>query len=201
MASARHVAVAAWLGLPVELLVDLRDEVLEAIVARMQGGEATLELRGRLAEAVETYRVQALSDPLTGLPNRRSLDQALAARSRQREPLTVVVIEILDLPRINQEHGLAAGDAVIEDVAARVRAAANLGDLVARASGTVLAVISTEMHEAAAAALADQLALGGSEPVQLEGSSIPVRLGIAWTTTVDAADSWDALRRMPLRRG
>ncbi|TMC49203.1 MAG: GGDEF domain-containing protein [Chloroflexi bacterium] len=201
MASARHAAVAAWLGLPAEVLIDLRDEVLEAIVARMQGGEATLELRGRLAEAVETYRVQALSDPLTGLPNRRALDQVLAARSRRREPLTAVVIEIRDLARINQDHGLAAGDAVIEDVAARVRAATSLGDLVARASGTVLAVISSEMDETAAAALVDQLSRSGSEPVQLEGASIPVRLGIAWTAAVEATDSWDALRRMPLSRG
>jgi len=57
------------------------------------------------------------------------------------------------------------------------------------------------MDKAAATALVDQLERSGSEPVQLEGSSIPVRLGIAWTAAVEATDSWDALRWMPLSRG
>lgn len=66
-------------------------------------------------------REQALRDPLTGLFNRRQLDATLApTMQRCREqgtPLSVLIIDIDHFKRINDTHGHAAGDAVLQAVA------------------------------------------------------------------------------------
>jgi diguanylate cyclase (GGDEF)-like protein/PAS domain S-box-containing protein len=95
----------------------------------------------------------ALHDPLTGLPNRRALTEALeraiARAQRSGLPLAVLVLDLDGFKAINDRHGHPAGDATLVEVAARLRRTIRRSDLVARLGGDEFAVIAGELKGAA----------------------------------------------------
>jgi diguanylate cyclase len=97
------------------------------------------------AELVETLERHAHTDKLTGLPNRRSWDdqlmRALARADRADEPLSVAICDVDGLKQVNDLHGHAAGDVLLQDVARSLRRAARAGDVVARVGGDEFAVL------------------------------------------------------------
>ena len=93
-------------------------------VARLR--ERLAEARRRMAEDAEEARERASRDDLTGAYHRRHLLEALererARAARGGKPLSVARLEVDRFRSINEEHGLAAGDAVLKrfvDVASR----------------------------------------------------------------------------------
>lgn len=107
----------------------------------------------RLREALHD---QATRDPLTGLLNRRYLDEALPrelARSlRERRSLSLVILDLDHFKRVNDNHGHEAGDAVLSKTAAIVRAHLRSSDLACRFGGEEFVVLMpgaslTEAHE------------------------------------------------------
>ena len=99
----------------------------------------------RLAASEERYRGLALLDPLTGLANRRLLDELLtAALARTRRSGAALVVSYLDLDGfkpINDAHGHAVGDAVLEEVSRRLRATVRDADVIARVGGDEFVVV------------------------------------------------------------
>lgn len=87
----------------------------------------SLALRDRL-------RGQALRDPLTGLPNRRFLEEAVA-RLPHQAPLAVAMLDLDHFKRLNDEHGHACGDAVLRDVGALLSAGLRRSDVACRYGG------------------------------------------------------------------
>lgn len=91
------------------------------------------------AELLARLQRQALSDMLTGLPNRRAFqDQAqqLVARvSRTGEPATLAILDIDHFKPINDRYGHLAGDGVLASISAVLRGAARGGDIIARIGG------------------------------------------------------------------
>ena len=141
----------------------------------------------------------ALHDSLTGLANRhqfslRGQDLFSLAR-RSHRPLTLLNIDINDFKSVNDTYGHAAGDAVLVQVANKLRACCRESDLVARLGGDEFVVLlpDTPMGPALEALL-DRLRstidieLPGSAPVRLE-----ISIGVA--TCNDATSSLDALMR------
>lgn len=90
--------------------------------------------RQRAAEAA------AGTDPLTGLLNRRGLDQRLGAPGSDL-PMGVLAIDLDRFKAVNDSLGHAAGDAVLVEVAQRLRAAVRPSDAVARLGGDEFAVL------------------------------------------------------------
>lgn len=105
------------------------------------------KLMGRLVEASRT-------DPLTGLPNRVALHQALArelerARPEQR-PVSVIVVDMDGFKAFNARFGIAAADSALQEVGALIVDTVRMIDTVSRSGGEEFTVIlpETDRHQA-----------------------------------------------------
>ena len=92
------------------------------------------------AHTVAELSRQALRDPLTGLRNRRGLVDQLQAASR-RDGQALVLLDLDGFKAVNDRFGHARGDALLCEVADRIRQATRQGDLVFRLGGDEFAVL------------------------------------------------------------
>lgn len=103
----------------------------------------------------------ALTDSLTGLPNRRAWQNALlreeARHRRERKVITIVVIDLDDLKPINDQHGHAAGDRVLRRAASALQSATRQGDVLARVGGDEFAVIAVHCDQSGSAVIKDRV--------------------------------------------
>ena len=103
----------------------------------------------------------AVTDALTGLHNRRYLDnhmKVLFARATARgRPLSVCITDIDRFKSVNDTHGHDAGDEVLKEVAARIRSTVRGADLACRFGGEVFVVVMPDTDSAAAALIAERL--------------------------------------------
>jgi diguanylate cyclase (GGDEF)-like protein/PAS domain S-box-containing protein len=135
----------------------------------------------RLAASEQTYRELALRDALTGLANRRLLDELLTtALARTSRPGTSLVVSYLDLDgfkAINDDYGHAVGDAVLEEVGRRLRAAVRDADVIARVGGDEFVVVQ-ECPPDQTDRLATRLGQLMSEAITLDGAVIQCGVSI-----------------------
>jgi diguanylate cyclase (GGDEF)-like protein len=93
----------------------------------------------------EKLRTQSLRDPLTGLYNRRYMEDALerfvSLGSRTGASTAVIMLDLDNFKKLNDEHGHAKGDAVLRDVAAQIVGALRPSDVVCRYGGEELLAI------------------------------------------------------------
>jgi diguanylate cyclase (GGDEF)-like protein len=103
----------------------------------------------------------ARTDPLTGLSNRRGIDEDLArefARTRRRnEPMAVLMIDLDRFKQVNDRYGHEAGDRVLVAVAECMRGALRVEDVYGRIGGDEFVVVMAEADEVAGRAAAERL--------------------------------------------
>ena len=99
-------------------------------------------LKGRLVRAELHQRTMAELDPLTGVANRRGFDLALERAAATGEPYALILIDLDDFKRVNDEQGHPAGDAVLQSVAIAAAGVARQGDCLARIGGDEFALIA-----------------------------------------------------------
>jgi diguanylate cyclase (GGDEF)-like protein len=117
-------------------------------------------------ELREKLRLQALRDPLTGLLNRRFveewIDREAARADRTGQPFGVIMIDIDHFKTINDVHGHDAGDQMLRAVADAVRGALRAGDMPCRYGGEEFLVLMTDVDpdtlRARAEAIREQVA-------------------------------------------
>jgi len=114
-------------------------EAWERDRARLKQFAAELAISNRKLEHT------AMTDLLTGLPNRRAgmgaLNQAWSAAARSGQPLSVMVIDIDWFKRVNDQYGHAVGDKVLEEMAKAFRNVARKGDFICRMGGEEFLVV------------------------------------------------------------
>jgi diguanylate cyclase (GGDEF)-like protein len=149
----------------------------------------------RLSESREKLHVQAQQldrlariDPLTGLSNRRDLNEilpaALAKAYVDQSPLTVLMIDIDHFKEINDELGHDAGDAVLVSVAQSMRGLMRVGDIVGRWGGEEFLAILPDADASAAMLVAQRLrAEIEQRHVLVNGTHVTITVGgAAWTS-------------------
>lgn len=132
-----------------------------------------------IVERAGRHRRDSMSDRLTGLPNRRyiedRLDEAMAAARRTRRPLVLALADLDHLKQINDRQGHAAGDAALRHAAAALRQAFRRTDVIARYGGDEFVILFPEAEPRSAAerleefraAIAEQPAVVGGAGVQV----------------------------------
>jgi diguanylate cyclase (GGDEF)-like protein len=99
-------------------------------------------LKGRLVRAELHQRAMAELDPLTGVCNRRGFDLALERAAASHEPYALILIDLDDFKRVNDQQGHPAGDAVLQSVATVAATVARQGDCVGRIGGDEFALLA-----------------------------------------------------------
>ncbi|MFH7041827.1 diguanylate cyclase [Paucibacter sp. JuS9] len=135
-----------------------------------------------LATSNESLKIQSERDPLTGLANRRHF-QAAIKRLASKGGLsgTVFLIDIDHFKRINDQHGHAAGDSVLIEVARRLRAALREDDLVVRWGGEEFLIVVETRDPATAQHLAQRLLDLIAQPAVQHGNlRVPVTASIGF---------------------
>jgi diguanylate cyclase (GGDEF)-like protein len=130
-----------------------------ALLRQIRRGMRT---EAQLREAHDALHKLALEDPLTGLANRRRLDDALPheiARSRRSgRPLGLIMLDIDHFKRYNDRYGHPAGDGCIQAVAEAVRASVNrVADLVVRYGGEEIFVLLPEVDAQGTCRVAERI--------------------------------------------
>jgi diguanylate cyclase (GGDEF)-like protein len=195
---------AARLGSPPELIAEASFVVRRSCDASMVRMSRQFEAeRTRLHQELSIEREklahQALHDPLTGLPNRTLLydrmAQALRSTGRYGGTIALLFVDLDDFKVINDAFGHEAGDALLVDVARRLRAEVRLSDTAARLGGDEFIVLCERLDERDpkryAVVIAERLLVALRRPFELHGKtvSISASIGIAVATGGEAPDA------------
>jgi diguanylate cyclase (GGDEF)-like protein len=116
---------------------------------------------GDLMRWGETARRRAITDELTGLYNRRFLEESITGRFEQGSvglrKMSLLMMDLDKVHAINEQYGPPAGDQVIITVADILRSLMRSGDIAARLSGDEFAVLLTDTDQEDARAVAERV--------------------------------------------
>ncbi|WP_183098649.1 diguanylate cyclase domain-containing protein [Nocardioides pelophilus] len=146
----------------------------------------------------EILREQALHDGLTGLANRRlledRLESSLAGLRRSRAHLAVLLVDLDGFKRLNDEHGHLAGDAALVEVADRLRAAVRPSDTVARVGGDEFVVVLPDLSDLTVAEVfRDRVSVALNQPMRWEDTELPLAASVGVSSTDDPEASVDSV--------
>ena len=174
-------------GIPEEKIVDdvpaktkdFPEHIVDAEVASRIGHSTSYAFADEAAYYEEIYRL-AISDPLTGVYNKRYLlellERELGRSARYRRPLAVVMLDIDHFKRVNDAHGHQSGDLVLKAIAVALGECIRPMDTVARFGGEEFAMILPNCPPSYGQAVAERIrshvsaspiGLGGGDEVRV----------------------------------
>ncbi|MBQ0932784.1 GGDEF domain-containing protein [Ideonella alba] len=179
----RLPAQAAWPDVALDLSMWLFTAVTLASIgvlarrlARMR--ERLRAQKSELRDALERIQLLATRDALTGLLNRRAMMEQLQTLARSRQPMTLALADLDRFKQINDEHGHAVGDRVLQAFGQRAQQMFGESGLVARWGGEEFLFAMPHADETLLRMLLEQLrsTLAGSAH---EGLPVSVRIGFS----------------------
>jgi diguanylate cyclase (GGDEF)-like protein len=126
---------------------------------------------------------RAATDPLTGLLSRRALEEAVDARLTgavaRGAPLSLLLVDLDDLKRINDRHGHLVGDRVLREVAALLGSCLRAGDHAGRYGGDEFLLALADTDAGGAAHVVERLRKRAEAvPIDVDGLEMPLRLSV-----------------------
>lgn len=157
------------------------------------------DLEAKLRKEREALRRQALHDPLTGVANRRSLEQTLASMAKaSKHARALLFIDLDDFKQINDEFGHDVGDMLLVRVAEALSDAVRANDVVGRWGGDEFLVLPHRVASTSEVTeLAQRILQRFERPVSLRpGLEVQASLsiGIGWTNPGDRPELTQLLR-------
>lgn len=192
-------------------LRDSVDEVIEETEQTEVSRRALEDRLGHVLREVETLkhnleeiREEALTDALTGIPNRKAfdaaMDRALVGAREEETPLSLILVDIDHFKQFNDTHGHLVGDKVLRYVASRIRHCLKGKDFPSRFGGEEFAIILPETELKGAETVAEQIRLSiSSGELKTRGTGdrlgrITISAGVAQLRNSDNAT--DLIRRV-----
>jgi diguanylate cyclase (GGDEF)-like protein len=156
----------------------------------------TARLRGQ----VEQIEKLALYDALTGLANRRLFqdraEQALLAARRRSEGFSLMLLDLDRFKEINDTLGHQTGDAVLEELAARLTKVGRASDTVARLGGDEFALVLLDARDGASALfVAERIRRELDEPFAVDGLNLQLETSIGIAVYPEHGNDTEALFR------
>jgi two-component system cell cycle response regulator len=158
----------------------------QELKVKLHAGKRVLDLQAELIAAREALRLEATHDPLTGLRNRGAildvLRQELARSGREEKSVGVLMADVDHFKHINDTFGHQVGDAVLREVAARMRSSIRPYDIAGRYGGEEFLIILPGCDMFTAAMVAERLRVAVEEEPFDSGErklTITCSLGVA----------------------
>jgi diguanylate cyclase (GGDEF)-like protein len=172
--AAAHLADRYAFRLAAQRIDRLRDGYLDGVAARLDAQETQRDA-GR-------YGDETLTDPLTGLPNRRQLERYVTAMLARGERAAVGVCDLIGFTAVNVRHGRHCGDLVLQRIAGVLNRVMRRGDFVARFAGDEFVVVLPGAGPAQAAEVSRRIsAAAAAENWQALVPGTPIGLAAGWS--------------------
>lgn len=163
---------------------DLTVEMLYLSEAKSAVLQELRAMNRRLQQAKAAAEEQALTDTLTGLANRRAMDQALARLIGRSAPFGLAHLDLDHFKQVNDSHGHGAGDRVLQVVARVLTEETRTGDIVARVGGDEFVLIFPGLAQIEAMApIAERIIARLSEPIDYRGEPCHLSASIGMTVS------------------
>lgn len=147
----------------------------------------------RTTERAKAMQALAVTDALTGLPNRRALTELLTAQMalsyRGEQTLSVVLIDVDHFKQVNDRHGHAVGDAVLVQLGEVLQSQVRVSDRVGRWGGEEFLVVAPATTLWAAADVAERIRQSVAEWPFAHQQEVTISLGVTQVLPGDGLDT------------
>lgn len=163
--------------------------IVAFIVRRLHEERRDVARRIMVDLEMNQLRHQATRDPLTGLPNRRAMLDALAQATcgpqADGHQHVFFLLDLNEFKRVNDLHGHAVGDRVLQVIVERFRSATRANDVLARLGGDEFALLSHDVDRAGATAIGHRFIACIHSKIWVEGHAHDVGVSIGATIIPD----------------
>ena len=163
--------------------------IIAFIVRRLHEERSDVARQIMLDLEMNQLRHQAMRDPLTGLPNRRAMLDALAQATcgpqADGHQHVFFLLDLNEFKRVNDLHGHAVGDRVLQVIVDRFRSATRADDVLARLGGDEFAVLSHDVDRAGGSAIGHRFIACLHSKICVEGHAHDIGVSIGATIIPD----------------
>ncbi|CCQ12813.1 hypothetical protein PALB_37530 [Pseudoalteromonas luteoviolacea B = ATCC 29581] len=140
---------------------------------------AIVESTSMLSNTIAKLDTESMTDPLTGLINRRGLSQWFNSHLAHHQNLVVLACDIDHFKRVNDNYGHPIGDSVLQELAVRLKQQARCNDIVCRAGGEEFLILLPDIQLQEGLAVAERVRLSVVDTAFHTVGRVTISIGVA----------------------